>query len=215
MNFDLYTLAIRAIVLILTIPVHEFAHAYAAYKLGDSTAKYQGRLTLDPMQHFDLVGSLSLIFLGIGWARPVPVNPNNFKNRKQGMAISAAAGPLSNFALAFISIIVYKILLFSFGYASGNTIVNIALDISWYMMSINISLGIFNLMPFPPFDGSRIFGYFMSDRMYFKIMEYERQIFFIVFAGLWLGIFDGPLRFFNGLIFNGLDSLTFFIDMIF
>ncbi len=215
MNFDIYTLMLRAVVLILTIPVHEAAHAYAAYKLGDNTARYQGRLTLDPMKHFDLLGSISLIFLGIGWAKPVPVNPNNFKNRKSGMALSAAAGPISNLVLAFLSMIIFKILSYLQILNPGNGFISILVDLFLYMISINITLAVFNLMPFPPFDGSRIFGFFLPDRTYFKMMQHERTIFYIVLAGVWFGLFDAPLSFISGSVISLFDSLTFFVDSIF
>ncbi|MEG2193145.1 MAG: site-2 protease family protein, partial [Oscillospiraceae bacterium] len=104
MRFDFFDIIVRAIVLLTTIPVHEAAHAYVADRLGDPTARYQGRLTLNPMAHFDLIGSMAMIFTGIGWAKPVPINPRNFDEPKKGMAISAAAGPISNLLLATASL---------------------------------------------------------------------------------------------------------------
>ncbi len=215
MNLDIYTLALRAVVLILTIPVHEAAHAYAAYKLGDNTARYQGRLTLDPMRHFDLMGSISLIFLGIGWAKPVPVNPNNFKNRKAGMALSAAAGPISNLILAFVSTIIYKIVFYVGALNQGNTFLPIIEDLFWYMMVVNISLAVFNMMPFPPFDGSRILGYFLPDKAYFKFMQHERTIFFIVLVAVYAGLFNTPLNFITSNTIGFFDSITSFVDTAF
>ncbi len=214
MNLDIYTIALRAVVLILTIPVHEAAHAWAAYKMGDSTAKYQGRLTLDPMKHFDLMGSVSLVLLGIGWAKPVPVNPNNFSNRKKGMALSAAAGPISNLILAFFSLMIYKVLVVANFANPYNSFLPILVDLSIYMTSINITLAIFNLMPFPPFDGSRILGYFLPDKLYWKFMQNERTIFYVVLALVWLGVFDTPLAFFTGSVIDLFDSATFFIEDI-
>ena len=115
---DLFEILVRAIVLLTAIPVHEAAHAYVADRLGDHTARYQGRLTLNPMAHFDPVGSMAMILTGIGWAKPVPINPLNFKDTKKGMAISAAAGPISNLIVAVISLVVAKILLYA-GYGMG------------------------------------------------------------------------------------------------
>lgn len=212
---DLFTIVVRAIVLLTTIPVHEAAHAWVADKLGDPTARYRGRLTLNPMAHFDLIGSLAMIFTGIGWAKPVPINPLNFDNSKKGMAITAAAGPFSNLILATFSLIISKILLYT-GFLTGfGTIMSTLYTIFTTMATINISLAIFNLLPFPPFDGSRIFNYFLSDKFYFKIMEYENQIFLALFVLLYLGVFDGPLSFLSGLVFTLLDKLTFFVDVIF
>lgn len=210
-----FTIVVRAIVLLVTIPVHEVAHAWTADRLGDPTARYRGRLTLNPMAHFDPVGAIAMIVSGIGWAKPVPINPMNFEDSKKGMAISAAAGPLSNLLLATASLIVTKLILYT-GYLTGfGTVTSTLYTIFSTMCSINISLAIFNLMPFPPFDGSRIFNYFLSDRLYFRIMEYEQQIFMAVFVLLMIGVFDAPLGFFNGIIFNLLDKLTFFVDVIF
>lgn len=213
-----FTLMVRAIVLLTAIPVHEAAHAYMADKLGDPTARYKGRLTLNPLAHFDLIGSMALLFTGIGWAKPVPINPINFDDSKRGMALSAAAGPVSNLVMAAISLIITKIIVYTGGYSLiygyGSVTGNLYMIFST-MCSINISLAIFNLMPFPPFDGSRIFNYFLSDRFYFKIMEYERYIFLGIFLLLYMGVFDRPLSFLNGLVYVALDKRTFFVDAFF
>lgn len=210
---DLFEILVRAIVLLTAIPVHEAAHAYVADRLGDHTARYQGRLTLNPMAHFDPVGSMAMILTGIGWAKPVPINPLNFKDTKKGMAISAAAGPISNLIVAAISLVVAKILLYA-GYGMGmNYIISTLYTIFRSMCFINISLAIFNLIPIPPFDGSRIFNYFLSDKMYFKIMEYERYIFIGLLLILFTGILNGPLSILSGLVFNVLDKLTKIVDV--
>ncbi len=210
-----FTIIVRAIVLLTAIPVHEAAHAWVADRMGDPTGKYRGRLTLNPMAHFDIYGSLMMIFTGIGWAKPVPVNPLNFDDSKKGMAITAARGPASNILLAFVSLIIAKLCMY-IGYLTGYGMITSTLfTVFTTMCSINISLAIFNLMPFPPFDGSRIFNYFLSDKYYFKIMQYEQQIFMGVLLLLWLGVFDGPLSFLSGFLYNILDTLTFFVDSVF
>lgn len=214
-KLDAFTIVVRAIVLLTTIPVHEAAHAYVADRLGDPTARYSGRLTLNPTAHFDFMGSLAMIFTGIGWAKPVPINPLNFKDSKKGMAISAAAGPASNILLATVSLIISKMLFYMGLATGGGTFINTLYIIFDTMCSINISLAIFNLMPFPPFDGSRIFNYFLSDELYFKIMEHEQTIFLVVFGLLLFGVFDAPLRMISGLVFRILNKLTFFVDIIF
>ncbi|MEG0090420.1 MAG: site-2 protease family protein [Oscillospiraceae bacterium] len=215
MRFDLFDIIVRAIVLLTTIPVHEAAHAYIADRMGDPTARYQGRLTLNPMAHFDLIGSLAMIFTGIGWAKPVPINPRNFDEPKKGMAISAAAGPISNLLLATASLAIAKVLSY-LAYGMGvNPLLSTLFTIFMTMCHINISLAIFNLIPIPPFDGSRIFNYFLSDKFYFKIMEYERYIFIGLFFVLFTGILDFPISFISSIIFNILDKLTFFVDIIF
>ena len=211
---DLFDIIVRAIVLLTAIPVHEAAHAYVADKLGDPTAKYMGRLTLNPMAHFDLMGSVAMILFGIGWAKPVPINPLKFKDQKKGMAISAAAGPISNVIVAAISLAIAKLIWYA-SYVTGvNTVISTLYTIFRSMCFINISLAIFNLIPIPPFDGSRIFNYFLPDKFYFKIMEYERYIFLALFMVLFTGILDLPISLLSGLVYNAVDKLTIFVDII-
>ncbi len=208
------TVISRLIVLFLAIPIHETAHAYISYRLGDPTAKAMGRLTLNPLKHIDPVGALCMLTTGIGWAKPVPVDPRYYRDRKGGMALSALAGPVSNLLLAFVSLILSKVFLW----------INLALSPSgqgvvfwlyyiFYLVSIiNISLGIFNLLPVPPFDGSKIFGAVLPERVYFGIMRYERYIFIGIFALLMLGVLDAPLAAANSFVFSLLDVLTRFVD---
>lgn len=210
---DLFSILVRAIVLFTAIPIHEAAHAYVADKLGDPTARYRGRLTLNPIAHFDLIGSMAMLFTGIGWAKPVPINPLNFKDTKKGMAISAAAGPISNLIVAAISLAIAKILFYA-GYGMGiNTVISTLYTIFNSMCIINISLAIFNLIPIPPFDGSRIFNYFLPDKWYFKIMQYENYIFIGLFIVLFTGVLDLPLNFLTNAVFSALNKLTAFVDM--
>ena len=215
LNLNPFTLIVRAIVFIVTIPVHEAAHAWAADRLGDPTARYRGRLTLNPAAHFDLMGCIAMLLFGIGWAKPVPINPMNFENRKKGMALSAAAGPLSNILLATISMIFAKLVLYASALTGFGVVISALYTIFITMCSINISLAIFNLLPIPPFDGSRIFSYFLGDRFYFKIMDYEQYIFWGLFILLYIGILDGPLSFLNGVLFTVIDKATFFADILF
>lgn len=211
---DFFEIIVRAIVLLTAIPVHEAAHAYVADKLGDPTAKYMGRLTLNPAAHFDLMGSIAMIVCGIGWAKPVPINPLKFKDQKKGMAISAAAGPASNIIVAAISLAIAKLLLY-LSYAMGaNTVISTLFTIFRSMCFINISLAIFNLIPIPPFDGSRIFNYFLPDKFYFKIMEYERYFGLILLIVLFTGILNLPMGILTNVIFNAIDKLTLFVDII-
>ncbi len=212
MNF--FNIVVRAIVLLTAIPIHEAAHAYVADKMGDPTGKYMGRLTLNPMAHFDLLGSLSMILVGIGWAKPVPVNPRNFRDPKKGMALSAAAGPISNLIVALFSLAVAKLLMYLNFLVGVNTIFSTLFTIFNTMCWINISLAIFNLIPIPPFDGSRIFNYFLSDKFYFKIMEYEQFIVIGLMLLIFTGILDWPLSIISGFIFNIMDKLTFFVDVV-
>ncbi len=212
----MYRTVVRLIVLLTALPFHEFAHAWTANKLGDPTAKYQGRLTLNPLRHLDPMGAILMLVAGFGWAKPVPVNPNYFKNRKAGMAITAVAGPLSNLLLAFICMILYKI----FAYAGiittglvGETLTSLCSAFA-LMVSLNVGLAVFNLVPIPPLDGSRVLNLVLPTKLYFQIMQYERIIMLALFAAIFLGLLDRPLSFVQSHVFNLLDFLTRFVDLI-
>ena len=185
-----YILSALAVLIILSI--HEFSHGYAAYKLGDDTARLQGRLTLNPIKHLDPVGALCMVLFHFGWARPVPVNPRNFRNPKKGFAIVALAGPLANLLLAFFSAFLYLLafaLLKDVAFTSELTY-NIATNTLKFIVifhSINVGLAIFNLIPVPPLDGSRILTVILPPRTYFKIMRYERTIYWILIGWLFVG----------------------------
>ena len=168
----LYLFAIRALVTLIVIPFHESAHALVSWLLGDPTAKNAGRLSLNPLRHFDPVGTVCMLLGGVGWARPVGVQPYRFRNPKVGMAVSAAAGPMSILLLAYICMILYKAAV----YATNGAAAGVVLDFLWLMISMNTSLAVFNLLPVPPFDGSRIFLLFLPQRTYFRAMRYERVI---------------------------------------
>lgn len=210
----LYILIIRLIVALTALPVHECAHAYAAMRMGDHTAERQGRLTLNPFAHFDPIGTTAIILFGFGWAKPVPINPLNFNNPKKGMMLSALAGPLSNIGLAFLSMAFYKLVPLLSYIGVGASFVSTLSTFFYYAMTINISLGVFNLIPIPPLDGSRIATYFLPQRTYFKIMQYERYILIAFFLILWLGVLDTPIAFVDGLVTKGLDFITLPVDWL-
>lgn len=165
-------------VLLLSLSFHEFAHAYISYRLGDPTAKNMGRLTLNPMKHLDPIGTLMMLIARIGWAKPVPINPIYYKDRKKGTMLVSVAGPLSNIILAFLAAfpLVYlsgKYTLAGFGTSS---LVDILLNFSLLFFIVNINLALFNIIPVPPLDGSKILSGLLPSRHYFRLMEYERYI---------------------------------------
>ena len=195
-NIDFGELILTALAVIITLTVHEYCHGYAAYKMGDNTAKNLGRLTLNPIHHLDPLGALCMLFFHIGWAKPVPINPRNFKNPKRGFALTALAGPLSNLVLAFVFSGVYLLLfkttmnvMISEGVGFLFNLLKTATSFFAIFYSVNIGLAIFNLIPIPPLDGSRILTVILPERAYFAIMKYERQIYFALLGWLFLGDF--------------------------
>ena len=173
------------VIVFLALPLHELAHGWVAYKLGDPTAKYEGRLTLNPLASIDPMGAMFLLLFGIGWAKPVPINTRYFRKPKRDMALTAAAGPAANLLLGLINAVLYGLFwgLFKAQAYLGLTgmlltFLLILADTFFYAAAINFMFMLFNLIPIPPFDGSRIALAFLPDRIYFGIMRYERQIMF-------------------------------------
>ena len=181
-------LVLPAVVICLTI--HECAHGLMARALGDRTAERAGRLTLDPLAHIDPVGFLCMLLLGFGWARPVPVNVSGFriKNRKAGMALVALAGPLSNLILAFLSYIIA--LLLTYKVQSDITFVQTLSLFFTYIGSLSVGLGVFNLIPVHPLDGSRVLDAFLPYRIQAKLERYHAIILLAIVVIIYFGLFD-------------------------
>jgi Zn-dependent protease len=198
------------ILLVLSLTVHEWAHAWSAYKLGDDTAKRLGRLTLDPMAHIDPIGTLLLPLLGVpfGWAKPVPVNPANFRrtvSQSAGMAITAAAGPFSNLVLALVCAVAYA-LLWRQGIVFSQPAVDALLRGG---MTINVALAVFNMLPVPPLDGSRIVEHFVPYRSRPTWESFQRFAPFVLFALIAGGgfILSGPINAVNGVLAKLIQSI--------
>jgi Zn-dependent protease len=216
---DLLIYVLEMIMVLFAIILHEMAHAYTSFFLGDPTPKETGRLTPNPLKHIDVFGLVCMFLFRIGWAKPVRINSEYYKNRRVGIFLVALAGPLMNFILAILSLI-SATLLYKFGYSFVTT--NVLGDLISYLLQyfamINISLGIFNLIPIPPLDGSRIVGSFLSANAYIGYMKVERYGFYIVFGILTLDrilsmvtgnptLFSQALEFVYRFLFEGILKL--------
>ena len=192
MNWNLIAVyAARALALLTSIPLHEAAHAWASDRLGDPTARLAGRMSLNPLRHFDLLGALCMLLVGFGWAKPVPVAARSrFRHPRRDMALSAAAGPASNIVLAYVCMVLYKL---CFYLAPAGAAWDFVCLVFGAMVSVNDTLAVFNLLPVPPLDGSRIFNMFLPPRLYFGVMRYERYIMIALFVCLYAGLLDRPL----------------------
>lgn len=220
-NWDIQSFVITLIVLLTAMPVHECAHGWVAHKLGDDTAYYQGRINLNPFTHLDPMGSLMLLVTQrFGWAKPVPVNPRNFNNKismRAGMALTSLAGPTANVLLALVVMVVYKLIaLFAFsGQTQPAEAVFVLMQIFSVMISINLSLAVFNLLPIPPLDGYHILSYFIPAKWEYKLSFYRQYIYYgllgILLFTNWL---SAPLGFLVGWLFELLNFLTGFIDLL-
>ena len=175
----LTNLLLSVVPALLCITLHELAHGYVAYRFGDDTAKRAGRLTLNPLRHIDIMGLLMMVVFKFGWAKPVPVNPNYFKKPKQGMALTALAGPVSNFLLALLTLLAARIFCDVAAYSEANQRI---LDFLLMVALLSIGLGLFNLLPIPPLDGSKVLFAVLPDRAYNQLMRYERYGMLLLFA---------------------------------
>lgn len=203
-NFGLIIYLVPAV--LIAISLHEFAHGLVSYSLGDPTPKLQGRLSINPVHHLDIVGTLMLLFVGFGWAKPVQVDPRYYENKKMGMVKVALAGPIMNFFIAFICILITGIME-KFNVSLNAVSIYIA-NLSYYTAIINIGLGLFNLIPIPPLDGSKVLGAVLPARNYFAYMQFERYGMFILLIFIYMGAFDGFLSLARGNILNGMATIV-------
>lgn len=190
---------------LLCITLHELSHGFVAYKLGDDTAKSKGRLTLNPLKHLDPIGLLMMLVFHVGWAKPVPVNMYRFKNPKRGMALTALAGPVSNLLIAVVFMFLYGAAFIPLGRSS----------VGYYFLQmiqltaiISIGLAIFNFLPLPPLDGSKVLFSLMSDERYYKLMRYERYGGIVMLILVATGVLGKPLSIAIDAVYAGLVPLA-------
>jgi Zn-dependent protease len=186
--------------ILIALVFHELAHGYISHKLGDPTPSRDGRLTLNPMAHLDLFGTICMIVFHFGWAKPVQINSQYYKNRKLGTVLVSLAGPCMNFILALIGTILITLL--------PETVFSLFL---YYFISINTSLGVFNLIPIPPLDGSKVLGAVLPEKIYFGYMRYEQYGMFLLMILLMTGVLTPILTVLVNFMFKLYDILLFFI----
>ena len=216
-NLPAYVLLMFVASIVVALTFHEFAHGFAAYLLGDRTAKHDGRLSFNPVKHIDPIGMMLLLVAGFGWAKPVMVNPYNLKNPKQDMAFISIAGPVANFIMAFVALLTVQALLtFAaspaviraiYSGATGNEgAMYFLIRFLIQLCSLNIGLGLFNLIPIPPLDGSKFFGFFLPDHLYFRLINFRHG--FLLLIAL---VFSGAIEFIVGPVFDAVFSGMAFV----
>lgn len=224
---DIPSMVLSLPVILFALSFHEMSHAFVAYKLGDPSARNLGRLTLNPTKHIDPIGFLCMVLFRFGWAKPVPINSRNFRNPRRGMALSGLAGPVSNVILAIGNTVLLRValalcvrffpedlnavaknILFGTDLTVGTPFMIAAILVMMLYLGviINLSYALFNLIPLPPLDGSRIFYIFLPPKWYFGVMKYERYIQIAMLIALWTGILTLPL---SGAVSGITDGLFF------
>lgn len=210
-EFDFFELMVSLFsvlfVVFCTMPIHEYAHALIATKLGDETPRLSGRLTLSPFAHIDLLGALMIVLCGFGYAKPVSVNPRNFKDPKKGMAITAIAGPISNLIMGFVFVVlatIFENVVENLGLVTEDNylFLNAVYSFLFFAASINVNLAVFNLLPIPPLDGSRILQLLIPAKYYYKFLQYERYVTIVVFVLILSGVLSTPLSLASSFFLN-------------
>jgi Zn-dependent protease len=189
---DPLAFALVAIPLLFSVIIHEVAHGWVAYRMGDPTAKWLGRLSLNPLKHLDPIGTLMLFLVGFGWARPVPVNFNNLSDKRKGIIFVSSAGIVANILFAFTALLFFRL----FSLSSSGTVAILV----YYVVQINITLAALNLIPIPPLDGSKILMGIVSERTRYFLARLEPYGFFIIIGFFYLGVLDPLIGLFRWMI---------------
>lgn len=198
---------------LLALTGHEFAHGYVSKKLGDPTPQYQGRLTFNPLAHLDPIGTILMVLTGFGWAKPVQVDPRYYKNPKHGMAITALAGPLANLIMAIISLVIYTVCLIVYAkYNAAGTVIEFITMITQNFAVTNLCFMVFNLIPIPPLDGSKVLGIFLPNNVYYKMLQYEKYSMLLIMvlslSGAFGFIINNGVNFFFNAILRGIGMIA-------
>lgn len=186
--------------LLVAIVFHEYAHGAVSDRLGDPTPRWSGRLTLNPLAHLDVVGTLMLVVFGFGWAKPVPVNPLYYSDRRRGLVLVGLAGPLANVVLAFLALLIWKV--------GGRSLGQVVSVILYWTIQYNVWLSVFNLIPIPPLDGSRVLAGLLRGRQAYLFGQLERQGWFLLLILLWTGLITVIMVPISDVLFRLLDALT-------
>jgi Zn-dependent protease len=200
---------ISVIPALLCITLHELAHGWVAYKLGDNTAKSRGRLTLNPIKHIDIMGLIMMVAFHFGWAKPVPVNMYNFKNPKGGMALTALAGPVCNLLLTCLLLFIYGLVYLPLS-RSGTLLAQTALETIATASYLSLALAVFNIIPIPPLDGSKVLFSLLNQEHYNKLMRYERYGMILLLVVVATGVLGRPLGTVTGFIYDKLFVIAEF-----
>lgn len=200
---NIMDILINVPVTLIALTGHELAHGWVSEKLGDPTPRQNGRMTVNPLAHLDVVGTLLMIFTGFGWAKPVMVNPMYYKNRKKGMAFTAAAGPAANLLMAFAALLIFTVLqivCFKLGFEMPRLVGSIV----YVFIFRNLCFMVFNLIPIPPLDGAKVLGMFLPNRAYYTMLQYERYCMLLIMLLSVTGVFSNIIGTGVNVVFNGL-----------